>query len=316
MRIFRYVCMLMVVVTLSCNKDDVVTITLDNSHYRAATSSSDIQWDVVCEYTPAPGAYIHDVEKGGFTGEELTAEAAAAYAERRMTEGKFVSLGGFGGYIVVGFDHSIDNIVGGDIAIRGNAFDGSSEPGVVWVMQDRNGDGKPNDEWYELRGSETGKAETIQEYAVTYFRPEADGQPVKWRDSEGAEGEIDYLKAFHPQPSYYPEWIKEDSYTLTGTRLKARNYDASGNGSHWIQPSYDWGYVDNFSAQDYLPEQKVVNLFDIANAMDAQGESVELKYIDFVKVQTACNTKSGWIGENSTEVYDFYDYGLSQKRDE
>ena len=94
MRIFRYVCMLMVVVTLSCNKDDVVTITLDNSHYRAATSSSDIQWDVVCEYTPAPGAYIHDVEKGGFTGEELTAEAAAAYAERRMTEAKFVSLGG------------------------------------------------------------------------------------------------------------------------------------------------------------------------------------------------------------------------------
>jgi hypothetical protein len=43
---------------------------------------------------------------------------------------------------------------------------------------------------------------------------------------------------------------------------------------------------------------------------------VELKYIDFVKVQTACNAKSGWIGENSTEVYDFYDYGLKQKRDE
>lgn len=38
-------------------------------------------------------------------------------------------------------------------------------------MQDVNGDGLPNDEWYELKGSEYGKPETIQDYAVTYFRP-------------------------------------------------------------------------------------------------------------------------------------------------
>ena len=305
----------MVVVASSCNKDDVITITLNNN-YRAATPSSAEQWDRVWEYTPAPGQFIKDAKTGGFTGDELTPEAAAAYAERRMSEGAIVSLGGFGGYIVVGFDHSVDNVVGSEIAIRGNAFDGSSEPGVVWVMQDENGDGEPNDTWYELRGSETGKAATIQNYSVTYFRPEAEGQPVKWRDSEGQEGEIDYLKAFHPQPSYYPAWINEASYTLTGTRLEARNYDKSGNGSYWVQPAYDWGYVDNFSAQDYLPEQRVVNIFDIANAMDDSGEAVELKYIDFVKVQTACNAKSGWLGENSTEVVDIYDYGLMLKRNE
>lgn len=308
-------CMLMVVVASSCNKDDVITITLNNN-YRAATPSSAEQWDRVWEYTPAPGQFINEAKTGGFTGEELSAEAAAAYAERRMSEGAIVSLGGFGGYIVVGFDHSVDNVVGSEIAIRGNAFDGSSEPGVVWVMQDENGDGEPNDTWYELRGSETGKAETIQNYSVTYFRPEAEGQPVKWRDSEGQEGEIDYLKAFHSQPSYYPAWIKEESYTLTGTRLEARNYDKSGNGTYWVQPAYDWGYADNFSAQDYLSEQRVVNIFDIANAMDDSGEAVELKYIDFVKVQTACNTKSGWLGENSTEVVDIYDYGLMLKRNE
>ena len=308
-------CMLMVVVASSCNKDDVITITLNNN-YRAATPSSAEQWDRVWEYTPAPGQFINDTKTGGFTGDELTPEAAAAYAERRMSEGAIVSLGGFGGYIVVGFDHSVDNVVGSEIAIRGNAFDGSSEPGVVWVMQDENGDGEPNDTWYELRGSETGKAATIQNYSVTYFRPEAEGQPVKWRDSEGQEGEIDYLKAFHPQPSYYPAWINEESYTLTGTRLEARNYDKSGNGSYWVQPAYDWGYADNFSAQDCLSEQRVVNIFDIANAMDDRGEAVELKYIDFVKVQTACNTKSGWLGENSTEVVDIYDYGLMLKSNE
>ena len=58
-----------------------------------------------------------------------------------------------------------------NIAITGNAFDGSSEPGIVWVMQDENGDGLPNDTWYELRGSEYGKAETWQDYAVTYHKP-------------------------------------------------------------------------------------------------------------------------------------------------
>ena len=105
-------------------------------------------------------------------------------------------------------------------------------------------------------------------------------------------------------------------YGKMGTRLEARNYDKSGNGSYWVLPEYDWGYVDNFSAQDYLEDDKVINLFDISNAMDEQGAAVELKYIDFVKVQCAVNSKSGGLGEVSTEVFGFYDYGLMLKRDE
>ena len=73
-------------------------------------------------------------------------------------------LGGWGGYIVVGFDHSIENKGGYDFSIKGNAFDSSNEPGIVWVMQDVNGDGLPNDEWYELKGSEYGKPETCLLY--------------------------------------------------------------------------------------------------------------------------------------------------------
>lgn len=76
-----------------------------------------------------------------------------------------MSLGAFGGYLVVGFDHSIENDGGYNIGVSGNSFDGSSEPGIVWVMQDENGDGLPNDTWYELKGSEYGKPETTQDYA-------------------------------------------------------------------------------------------------------------------------------------------------------
>lgn len=303
--------MLMVVAASSCNRDDVVTITLEDEHYRPATAASSPSWSRVVEYTPAPGQYIGDSEFAGFTGEELTAADAVAYATRRLSEGKFLSLGGFGGYVIVGFDHSVDNVEGYDLAIRANSYEGSSEPGIVWVMQDLNGDGLPNDGWYELRGSETGAATTLQRYSVTYYRPSADGQSVEWSDSEGATGTVDYLGSFHPQPSYYPAWIDAASYTLTGTRLEARNYDKSGNGSLWVQPSYGWGYADNFSEVDIV--DKTTNLFDIANAIDTQGVSVELKYVDFVKVQTALNTKSGWIGENSTEVVDFSDYGLANR---
>lgn len=46
-------------------------------------------------------------------------------------------------------------------------------------MQDVNGNGKPDDEWYELRGSETGGEWTVQEYAVTYYRPAGPRQGVK-----------------------------------------------------------------------------------------------------------------------------------------
>ena len=303
------------VIASACNSADVITITIED-HYRAATDSSSHVWSAVKEYTPAPGQFIGETKTGGFTGEESTSADAVKYAESRLKENKYVSLGGFGGYIVVGFDHSVDNATGYDLAIRGNAFDGSSEPGIVWVMQDENGDGKANDTWYELAGSDTMAETTLRDYSVTYYRPESAGQPVKWIDSNGEEGEVDYLEAYHKQPSYYPTWIGKDSYTLTGTRLEARNYDKSGNGSYWVQPTYDWGYVDNFSAEDYIENDKTLNLFDIANAIDKEGKTAVLDYIDFVKVQTACNTKSGWLGEQSTEVTDFIDYGLTLKRNE
>ncbi len=301
------------VIASACNEAGVITIPIEN-YYRAATDSSSEQWSAVMEYTPAPGQFIGDTKTGGFTGEESTPADAVAYATGRLTENKFVSLGGFGGYIVVGFDHSIDNVSGYDLAVRGNAYDGSSEPGIVWVSQDTNGNGKADDEWYELAGSDTMDETTIRHYSVTYYRPSEDGQPVKWIDSEGEEGQIDYLKAYHSQPSYYPTWIGKDSYTLTGTRLAARNYDNSGKGTMWVQPAYDWGYADNFSAEDYVEDDKTLNRFDIAKAIDKNGASHALEYIDFVKVQTACNAKSGWLGEQSTEVFDFLDYGLMLKR--
>ena len=272
----------------------------------------------VYEYIPAPGQFINDTQTGGFTDRITTHDAAAAYAAERLEQRRFVSLGGFGGYIVVGFDHSVVNRGGAeyDFSIQGNAFlsaaGGSNEPGIVWVMQDANGNGLPDDEWYELRGSESGAEGTIQDYAVTYYRPAGPKMAVQWSDSEGATGQIDYVKAFHRQDFYYPLWIESDTYTLRGTRLAPRNSeDATGN---WHNNAYGWGYADNYGEDNLSDGDEGGDGqsagFRIANAMLPDGTPVRLDFIDFVKVQTALNTKSGALGENSTEVYSFTDLAM------
>ena len=311
---------------LVITKNFKITVYDEGAYYRAANGSSKADWSKVFDYTPAPGQFINETKTGGFDGTQITPEAAIAYAEARMSECDangnpnpiWVSLGGFGGYIVVGFDHSISNSDDYDLCILGNSFGGSSEPGIVWVMQDENGNGLADDTWYELAGSETGKATTIQNYAVTYYRPNGAGMPVQWTDNLGNSGEVDYLAQFHRQDYYYPLWIEADSYTLTGTCLEPRNYDASGNGSYWVNAEYEWGYADNFSPIDREGEgdnsNAVANInhFEISNAIDCDGEPIHLEFIDFVKVQCGVNAKSGWLGEISTEVFGFYDYNMKK----
>ncbi len=287
---------------------------------RQVSGSSSADWSVVWEYCPAPGQFINDLRSGGFDGTQTTPEAARAYVEERWKMGAWISLGAFGGYVVVGFDHSIENSGGYDFGVIGNSFEESSEPGVVWVMQDENGDGEPNDTWYQLRGSETGAAGTVEDYAVTYYRPAAPQMGVQWSDNMGGNGVIDYLPAYHNQEYYYPLWVEAESYTLRGTRLEARNVDESGDGTYWVQPPFGWGYADNFSETDRLHKdgettaERNTNFFRISDAIDFEGKSVELQYIDFVKVQTALNTKSGWLGENSTELLGIYDNEVKSEK--
>lgn len=284
----------------------------EGTYRRERTAASSAACNKVFEFLPAPGQFVNEYYTAA------TMEEACTYAEGRMAQTAYVSLGGFGGYIVVGFDHSIDNDGDYNIAVTGNAFDGSSEPGIVWVMQDENGDGLPNDTWYELKGSEYGKEETIRDYAVTYYRPSAPKMNVAWTDNRGGNGVIEYLETFHQQDYYYPAWVEADSYTLRGPCLKSRSYDASGNGSYWVNPAFDWGYADNFSPIDRLTDDDNYNAapadnhFKISHAVTFDGKDADLKYIDFVKVQVALNQQCGWIGEVSTEVFGVKDFNMSK----
>lgn len=301
----------------ACNKDDVIEMpgAEESDSYRAPTESSSKYSTIVYDYTPAPGQFINEKATGGMTSDILSMEEACRWAQMRLDKNLFVSLGGFGGYIVVGFDHSIYSSYGGyDFAVAGNAFlsenGASNEPGIAYVMQDTNGNGIPDEVWYELRGSEYDSPTTIKNYAVTYSRPAAPASDVEWTDNLGRNGCIDYLSTFHKQDFYYPAWIAEDSYTLTGTCLEARNWQDPATGL-WSNDEFPWGYADNMGADNAsngnLPQ---CNRFRISDAVSADGKSIRLDYIDFVKVQTGVNAKSGWLGEISTEVFGFIDLHL------
>src|SRR5699024_10276137 len=131
---------------LGCNRSGVVMP--ETYGPRPPHEGSSPYSDRVIAYVPAPGQFINN-DMVGFGGDEATGQDALDYADRRLhasdaSQRGMVSLGGFGGYIVVGFDHSIQasgGYSGYDFSITGNQFSGSSEPGVVWVMPDTNGNG-------------------------------------------------------------------------------------------------------------------------------------------------------------------------------
>ncbi len=256
---------------------------------------------VVIEYTPAPGQFINDPSAlGGFNGES-TMEEAVAYASERLTKpGRydyFVSLGGWGGYIVAKFDKPMPT--GGDyeIYVYGNAFANSSEPGVVWVMQDTNGNGEPDDTWYELQGSEYDKSD--RQYSITYYPPAPAGGDIHWEDSDGQTGTID-RNSHHTQASYFPAWLGTDPLVFSGTRLPDNIAEGTAEGSEaYISTPFAWGYADNYSSLD---RQGMLNKFRISNAVTAAGSPANLAQIDFIKIQTGVNAKGPEIGEISTDV--------------
>lgn len=279
----------------------------------------------VYEYCPAPGQFINVMPecKAGETYEDILKRVEESISG---TNDVLVSLGGFGGYVTFGFDHTVINRPGKkDFSIHGNCFyeqsgserkGGSAEPGIVMVSFDTNCNGIPDDEWYELAGSEYSNPTTRHNYSITYRRPDPDRVVVSqgnltdvnyigWRDSEGVESFMP-KNSFHRQ-EYYPLWVETDMLTFDGTRLADNGVDVYGNGAYYILYCYDWGYVDN-----HPNEYEDLNSFDISWAVDGDGLPVVLPGVDFVRVYTGVNQQCGWTGETSTEICRATDLHLIQ----
>jgi len=249
----------------------------------------------VFEYCPAPGQFINEAYPAYASGEsyeEILNKLRAVLLGRK--ESGIVCLGSWGGYIVLGFDHAVQNKADTvDLKVYGNAHNNSAEPGIVEVSKDLNGNGLPDDPWYELAGSDYYSDSTIINYVCTYYRPSPPDGDVLWKDNLGDSGYVRRNDAYHSQASYYPLWVEADSMTFAGSRLASK---ASGGGSSWISPPYARGYADNW------PNNHPGADFDIDWAVDEQGQPVYLDEIHFVRIYTAVQEQLGWLGEVSTEI--------------
>lgn len=268
----------------------------------------------VLEYRPAPGQHVNKLPEWKVGDNE---EIMCRKAHQSLEKGDLVTLGGFGGYIVLKLASPIENKRNAkDFRVLGNTFRASdeytsSEPGIVMVAYDANANGQPDaNEWYELAGSEYQKPTTLKSYSLTYHKPDSKAKPVpdtsavyvtnknyiRWSDSQGQTGYMPKIQ-FHQQ-SYYPNWLEGESLTFTGTRLEANGIPSpqSDGTVHWNAKSYPWGYTDN------LPDDEDNSALDIEWAVDAQGKPVRLPRIHFVKVYTGVHQMRGWLGEASTDV--------------
>ena len=311
----------------------------------------------VYEYRPAPGQFVNvmPAARVGEPVDSVLARCKASICGRvdTMTQTihgveytridtvwaeSMITLGGYGGYVVVGFDHPVVNTHDYDFEIWGNAFysermeaGGSCEPGIVMVGVDIDGDGIPSegDKWYELAGSEYSHPTTQHDYAITYYRPDEGKQRtpsqvnpflndttyIRWTSNDvNPDSTSGYMSrnVYHQQP-YWPLWLQgEETLSFSGSKLRCNAVDIGGddNNAYFVQYNFTWGYVDNLpNNPKRIPEEGLYNPgFKIDWAVDDQGRHVNLTHIDFIKIYNAENQYCGWIGETSTEVAGGIDY--------
>ena len=284
----------------------------------------------VIDFMPAVGQFTNSMPlyEAGDTQETMNAKVLEAIGNNKRG---LISLGGFGGYVVVGFDHTIQNVPGKkDFRVLGNAFyaannpdanaptGGSCEPGVIMVAHDKNQNGRPDeDEWFEIAGSSHIDAtkepwyakavaagndvKTYFDYEITYYRPakepsslEEMKQYIRWEDNQGNNG-YKGKNTYHNQ-CYFPKWVKGDKISFKGTRLPQNAIDESGNGSNYVLYKFLFGYADN------AVNEKEDACIDIDWAVDKDGNKVTLPGVDFIKIYTGVNQENPNIGENSTEI--------------
>lgn len=250
----------------------------------------------VDEYVPAPGQFVNTLPLYE-EGDDATTMAKKCFEAIGENRQGLVTLGGFGGYLTFHFAQPVQNIEGEyDLQIFGNANVNGSEPGIVMVSVDENGNGIPDDKWYELAGSadidSIGKV--LYDYRIRYSKKEALSN-TPWQDNQGNQGFV-VRNPFHEQ-EYYPLWITDDLH-FAGTLLPDNGIDIKGDGQNWQLKPYRFGYVDNLPNKD-----KTGNKFDLSWAVDPiTRQPMALKEVHFIRVYSALNQTCGWLGETSTEI--------------
>ncbi len=198
----------------------------------------------VVEYRPAPGQFVMSASGEGIFYNVASKALGAPQGGGTLVAGnaKAVTLGGFGGSITLGFDHTIRdracNPMGLDAIVFGNAVWVSGNPlrrwaegGVIEISRDVNGNGVADDAWFVVRGASLPQI------------PAAAWRVASW-DSDPSTPTPPANVSWYPAAPVYPGWpasYSTSAYELPGVfaGLILENPPTAPSG----EEAY-WGYAD------------------------------------------------------------------------
>lgn len=265
----------------------------------------------VVEYRPAPGQFVNDAAYNDPLDALGPPEGFGPSSGNNVS---VVSLGGFGGYIILGFDRTVlddprnpfgmDSIVFGNAFFVGNTSRHWAECATIEISLDLNANRLADDRWFLISGSHTG----LPQLAWT----------VRTWDTNIGDSTFPPSEASWIPPGRMGVW-QTGAFALP-TELFGGNIIINPGGASFeaiwgyadysptlplgdIPPGKFYAYPDEPFTPGISPGSGGGDAFDIAWAIDAQtGAAAELPGFDFIRVTTAVESLLLEINEKSAEI--------------
>lgn len=216
-------------------------------------------------------------------------------SEHMKASGFSIDITRWGTYVVMGFDHTVINLQGkNDLEIWVTNGFGAPNTCTFYVSYDENKNGKPDDEWYELKTTDHG-GENINDYERTYTLLESSA-------TKKTNGRFNIMYKYEIKDNRN----KIDTTTVKYSNVRAKNLIALFPGSY-----FEHGEIHNLQSWEssFTIKGKLKNInvdkgqyygqykLNIDNAVSQQGIQAQLPGIDFIKVQ---NTSEIYFKEEKT----------------
>jgi hypothetical protein len=281
-------------------------------------------------YRPGPGQFIN--EPSPFTGIIFNDQtkglgAPVGGGTSAPDNAKLVTLGGFGGSVILGFSSTVmddpRNAYGLDAIVFGNSFVVAApwtlawEPGVIEIARDANANGIPDDSWYVIRAP--------NHSGITSAVPNAQMAVRTW-DNDPGTPTLPADPAWYPDAALYPWLVPAGFPSAYQTATFSLIVPAMGSllvghadvspvlilgdtdGDNIVEepgvsPAEFYTYPDNPWVSGVDAGSGGGDAFDIAWAVDAAtGDAAHLDGFDFIRISSGVDVAQGVLGEISTEI--------------
>jgi hypothetical protein len=257
----------------------------------------------VVEYRPAPGQFVED---DNFNDPQSALGRPVGGGTFAANNESLATLGGFGGYLVLAFDHTVlddpMNLRGMDAIVFGNAHWFSGNPQRHWaecatieISFDENGNGEADDAWFLIPGTH------LPDPLAAWRSARLDDGTESWA-FELPVGVFAAAPLVNPNTDGLTEGIygyAEYTPTLVLGDMNADNIvDDVG-----VVPEAFYTRPDDPLAVGITDRSGGGDAFDIAWAIDpVTGHPAELVGFDFVRITTAVDYDELPFGERSAEI--------------